>query len=84
MRISVEGAGQLLGFGSAAPSSEESYQATAADTWDGRVMAVIRSTAQPGALRVRFVADFLPRHPGHPDRRTGAGRVRSVGMKIPR
>ena len=60
VRISVEGAGQLLGFGSAAPSSEESYQATAADTWDGRVMAVIRSTAQPGALRVRFVADSCP------------------------
>lgn len=60
VRISVEGAGQLLGFGSAAPSSEESYQATAADTWDGRVMAVIRSTTQPGALRVRFVADSCP------------------------
>lgn len=60
VRISVEGAGQLLGFGSAAPSSEERYQATAATTWDGRLMAVIRSTAQPGALRVRFEADACP------------------------
>lgn len=57
IKISVEGEGTLLGFGSAAPSSEGSYQDNAWKTWDGRVMAVIRSTGQPGEIKIRFYAD---------------------------
>lgn len=54
--VSVEGAGTLQGFGSAAPSAEGSYQEPAWDTWDGRVMAVIRSTEHAGEICVRFSA----------------------------
>lgn len=54
--VSVEGAGMLLGFGSAAPSAEGSYQDATWSTWDGRVMAVIRSTEQTGEINVRFSA----------------------------
>ncbi len=54
--VSVEGAGTLLGFGSANPSCEGSYQDAAWHTWDGRVMAVLRSTGEAGEIRVTFSA----------------------------
>lgn len=54
--VSIEGPGVLQGFGSAAPSTEGSYQDTSWDTWDGRVMAVVRSTAEPGDITLRFTA----------------------------
>lgn len=52
--VRVEGAGILQGFGSAAPSAEGSYQALSWNTWDGRVMAVIRSTLETGDIRITF------------------------------
>ncbi len=52
----VEGPGVLLGFGSAAPSTEGSYQANQCPTWDGRVMAVIRSLDSAGEIKVKFTA----------------------------
>ena len=55
--VSVEGAGVLAGFGSAHPQCEGSYQDTAWETFDGRVMAVIRSTNEPGEIRARFTAE---------------------------
>lgn len=54
--VTVEGAATLQGFGSANPSGGGSYQDTTWKTWDGRVMAVIRSTKKTGAIRVRFCA----------------------------
>lgn len=54
--VTVEGPAVLQGFGSAAPSEEGSYQATTWKTWDGKVMAVIRSTHQTGTIRVHFSA----------------------------
>lgn len=54
--VSAEGAGTLLGFGSANPSCEGSYQDAAWHTWDGRVMAVLRSTGEAGEIRVTFSA----------------------------
>lgn len=54
--ISVDGAGELLGFGSAVPSGGGTYQDRTWKTWDGRVMAVIRSTPEAGNIRVRFSA----------------------------
>ena len=57
MTVSVEGAGVLAGFGSAHPQCEGSYQDAAWETFDGRVMAVIRSTNEPGEIRVRFAAE---------------------------
>lgn len=54
--VEVEGPGVLLGFGSAAPSTEGSYQSPVCSTWDGRVMAVVRSLDVTGEVRARFTA----------------------------
>lgn len=56
VRVHVEGAAVLQAFGSAAPSGEGSYQDHAWKTWDGRVMAVIRSTKEAGEIRISFSA----------------------------
>ena len=55
--VTVEGAGVLAGFGSAHPQCEGSYQDLTWETFDGRVMAVIRSTGEPGEIRVRIEAE---------------------------
>ena len=55
--VHVEGEAALLAFGSAAPSVEGSYQSCEWETWDGRVMAVIRSTEHEGPIRIRFTAE---------------------------
>lgn len=57
VRVSVEGAGRLQGYGSADPSCEGSYQDDTWTTFDGRVMAVIRSGGEAGDIRVRFTAE---------------------------
>ena len=54
--VSVDGAGVLAGFGSADPQCEGSYQDTTWESFDGRVMAVVRSTEESGEIRVRFSA----------------------------
>ena len=58
--VSVEGAGFLAGLGSADPSSEGSYQAQTCATFDGRVMAAVRSADHPGEINVRLQAEGLP------------------------
>lgn len=50
--IRVEGAAVLEGFGSARPACEESYQASICKTYDGRLLAVIRSGIEPGEATV--------------------------------
>lgn len=54
--VCVEGAGTLLGFGSAAPSGGGSYLDRTWKTHDGRVMAVIRSTTEDENIRATFSA----------------------------
>jgi beta-galactosidase len=51
VRVEVAGAGVLLGFGSAAPSTEERFDATERRTYDGRALAVLRPTG-PGKIRL--------------------------------
>ena len=55
--VCVEGAGSLQGFGSGASKSERSYQDTEWETYDGEVMAVVRSGMEPGKINVTFKAD---------------------------
>lgn len=57
--VSVEGAGYLMGFGSANPSSEGSYQSPSQQSFDGRVMAAIRSNGKKGNITVTFSADGI-------------------------
>ena len=49
--VEVSGPGVLLGFGSAAPSTEERFDATERRTYDGRALAVLRPTG-PGKIRL--------------------------------
>lgn len=54
--VSVEGAGSLAGFGSAAPFNEEAYTGTVHRTYYGRVQAVVRAGCQPGEISVSVEA----------------------------
>ena len=55
--VSVEGAGVLAGFGSADPQAEGSYQSDTWETFDGRVMAAVRSTTKSGEIKVHISAE---------------------------
>ena len=55
--VSVEGAGTLQGFGSADYATENSYDSTTWDTWEGRLLAVVRAGSEPGEITVTFTAD---------------------------
>lgn len=55
--VSVEGAGRLEGFGSAKPDSLGSYDDTKWETYDGYVMAVVRSGEEEGTIKVSVSAE---------------------------
>lgn len=55
--VSVEGAGTLQGYGSGDPAVTRSYDDSVCETYDGYVMAVIRSDRSPGKIRVVFSAE---------------------------
>lgn len=55
--VSVDGAGTLQGFGSADPATENSYDYTTWQTYDGYLLAVIRAGLEPGGITVRFTAE---------------------------
>lgn len=52
--VQVTGAAVLAGLGSANPSCEGSYQSAAWPTYDGRVLAAVRSNGEPGKITVHF------------------------------
>ena len=52
--VTVKGAATLAGFGSADPSCEGSYQESTWKTFDGRVMAAVRSNGTAGPITVCF------------------------------
>lgn len=58
--VCVKGEGSLLGLGSADPSSEGNYFDCAWETYDGRVMAAVRSGTKAGKCQVTFSAEGLP------------------------
>ncbi|WP_106401071.1 glycoside hydrolase family 2 TIM barrel-domain containing protein [Actinocorallia populi] len=53
VRVEVSGDGVLAGFGSAAPATEERFDATEHRTYEGRALAVLRPT---GAGKIRLLA----------------------------
>lgn len=57
IKISIDGPAYLAGFGNADPSGEESYQSDICRTFDGRVIAVVRSTTEPGTITVHLEAE---------------------------
>ncbi|MEU2289162.1 hypothetical protein ABZ614_46080 [Streptomyces sp. NPDC013178] len=55
VRVEVSGTGELIALGSAAPRSQERFDATERHTYDGQALAVVRPTAV-GGIRVRVTA----------------------------
>lgn len=53
--VSVEGPGEIIGYGSAAPVSEENFYDTEAMTYEGRIRAGVRATGE-GVITVTFMA----------------------------
>jgi beta-galactosidase len=58
--VQVSGAGELIALGSADPLSEESYLASQRHAYQGRVLAIVRSTAQPGEIVLTAQTEGLP------------------------
>jgi len=58
--VKLEGDASLQGFGSADPSCEGGYQDAAWNTFDGAVMAVLRSGKTPGEATLTMSAEGLP------------------------
>lgn len=57
--IMIEGPGILQGFGSAAPVNEEDYTASSHRTFHGKVMAVVRTTNEPGEITIVISSDNM-------------------------
>lgn len=55
LAVSVEGPGEIIGYGSAAPVSEENFYDTEAMTYEGRIRAGVRATGE-GVITVTFTA----------------------------
>lgn len=58
--VQVSGAGELLAIGSGDPESEEPYVGNQRKAFQGRLLAVIRTSAQTGRIQVSAQADNLP------------------------
>ncbi len=55
LTVCVEGAAVLKAFGSANPSTEEAYDGTQCETYDGRAMAVVGAADVPGTATIRIL-----------------------------
>ena len=58
--LEVDGPGVLQGFGSAAPSTEESFLDAGTTSFDGRALAIVRATGESGRITVTAKAQGLP------------------------
>jgi beta-galactosidase len=58
--VEVSGAGVLLALGSGDPLSEEPYAGTHHKAFQGRLLAVVRSAAQPGEITLTARTEGLP------------------------
>ncbi len=60
LTLSVTGAGELLAIGTANPTSEELYVGNTRKAWQGRLMAVVKSTGESGEISFKAQAEGLP------------------------
>ena len=58
--IQVDGPGVLQGFGTGAPSTEESFLDDSATSFKGRALAIVRATGETGRITVTARARGLP------------------------
>jgi beta-galactosidase len=56
----VSGPGKLIGVDNGDLRSQESYQANSRTTYQGKALAVIQSTGEPGLITFTALADGLP------------------------
>jgi hypothetical protein len=76
VEVTVTGPGVLVGYGTAAPATEEEFTAQARTTYRGRALAIIRSTGEPGTITIsaratslgeaRIVVRAIAGAPAHP------------------
>ena len=59
VRVRVEGCGTLQGLGSGNPRTDENYGTGMRQTYEGSVTAAIRSTSEPGIIKVIIEADNI-------------------------
>lgn len=57
MTVTVEGGGTLQGFGSANPETENCYDNTTWETYDGYLLAAIREGEVASEIKVTFTAE---------------------------
>lgn len=57
IKVRIEGPGILQGFGSGNPSSLGGFDADVCTTFDGQVMAVVKSTKNAGVIKIVFDAE---------------------------
>jgi beta-galactosidase len=57
--FTVQGAGEIAAVGSGNPTSAEPYRGNQRSAYRGRCVVVVRSTGQPGEIRLRAQADGL-------------------------
>lgn len=57
--ISLDGLGEIMGYGSADPESEENYYDTVAKAYEGKLRAAVRGTGETGKIVVTLSADGL-------------------------
>ena len=51
--LDVQGAGELIGFGSGHPKSVESFQSNTRNTFEGRCLAIIKASKKPGTITIK-------------------------------
>ena len=52
VKVTVKGAGNLQGSGSADPTTDENYYDNVTTTFDGRMLAVVRSGEDAGKVEI--------------------------------
>ncbi len=60
VRVVVEGAGTLAALGTGDPAAPGSYLESERALWQGRALAIVRTTDEAGVIRLRVLADGLP------------------------
>ncbi len=58
--LEISGAGELVAIGTGDPLSEEMYVGSQRKAYEGRLLAIVRSAAQPGTITLTARADGLP------------------------
>jgi beta-galactosidase len=59
IRVTVDDAGDLQGFGNADPQAIGSYDANIWKTFEGEVMAVVKAGTKPGEIKVKFESEGM-------------------------